>query len=239
MRKLLVILVACMVLTITGCSNNANQNDTPNTDEVVNINREEHAAKFKAEYEELNGKINEAKGVEYPTVEVSEDNPIVYKTLTELVEFVNTDQTGVIYLGFSSCPWCRNALPALLEQAKETGIDTIYYTDIKELRDTKVLNDDGKIETTKEAGEGYYELIEALGDSVHVYDGLNDESVRRLYAPTVIVVKEGEVILYQQSTVSTQLDPYTPLTEEEYAQLKKIYKDGFMKMLYDVCDSAC
>ena len=77
------------------------------------------AIKFKEEYENLNSK-------DYKKIEIPEDNQIKYSNYEEVVEIIENG-TGVIYLGFPECPWCRNAVPVLLEAATETGIETIYY----------------------------------------------------------------------------------------------------------------
>ena len=241
MKKLYKLLALCLILSMCACTNQGNGNQVTENTDTPQINVEDNskdALAFKEEYESYNGTINENNGKEYLTITIDEKNPIYNSSLSEVTELIKSG-TGVIYLGYPTCPWCRNALPALFEQASQTGIDKIYYVNMKEARDTKKLDDDGKIITTKEPQDGYYELLAALGNSASVYEGLNDESVRRIYVPAVIVVKEGEVILYHESTVESQLDPYTPLDEAQFAELKKIYKDGFMKMLYDVCDSKC
>ena len=43
------------------------------------------------------------------------------------------DGTGIIYFGFPECPWCRNAVPVLLDAAEEVGIEKIYYIYIDNL----------------------------------------------------------------------------------------------------------
>lgn len=53
------------------------------------------------------------------------------------------DRTGVLYFGFPECPWCRIAIPVMNEVAQAGDIDQIHYVDARELRDTRVLSEDG------------------------------------------------------------------------------------------------
>ena len=39
------------------------------------------------------------------------------------------------------CPWCRNALPVLFDAAKENDVETIYYMNILNERDSYVVED--------------------------------------------------------------------------------------------------
>lgn len=53
------------------------------------------------------------------------------------------DRTGVLYFGFPECPWCRISMPVMNEVAQAGDIDQIHYVDARELRDTRVLSEDG------------------------------------------------------------------------------------------------
>lgn len=90
--------------------------------EIVEENLD--AMKFKEEYEKLNG-VKSGKE-EYPEVEISADNPVVYADYKEIEEII-TSGTGAIYFGFPECPWCRNSVPQLISAAEEVGLDKIYY----------------------------------------------------------------------------------------------------------------
>lgn len=68
---------------------------------------ENDSIKFKNEYE----KLNNQKG--YLEIEIPKDNNIKYANFDEVMEFLENG-TGILYLGFPECPWCRNALQTLL-----------------------------------------------------------------------------------------------------------------------------
>ena len=59
-------------------------------------------------------------------IDIPFDNGIKYLEGKEIIDAFTTE-TGIIYLGYSSCPWCRNIIEPLIEVAKENDIDTIYY----------------------------------------------------------------------------------------------------------------
>lgn len=202
------------------------------------LNNKTDAMKFKEEYENLNNEYNEVLKKENLKVEIPEDNPIKYSTIEEIKDILK-NKTGVIYFGFPECPWCRNAVPILLEAAKDMEIDTIYYYNAYSIRDKKSLDDNGKIIIEEEGTKDYQELIDIMYDKLPPYEGLNDESVKRLYFPTVVFVKNGKIIGLHTSTVDSQEDPYEKLTDEQEFELKKIYID-YMNDIYEVlCDEAC
>lgn len=206
----------------------------------INLKREEpisDALKFKEEYEQLNGQIN-ANNKEYLSVEIDEENPIKYATYEEVVKLLEQG-TGVIYFGFPECPWCRNAVPVLIDAANELQIEEIYYYNALPIRDKKELDENGNIVTTQEGTKEYYKLVELMNEHLPVYDGLNDETIKRLYFPTVVFVKEGQIINTQVSTLDTQENPYVALSEQQYNELKQIYTKS-LNDVYDIlCDEAC
>ena len=200
-------------------------------------NKKLDAFKFKAEYESLNGKKNK-NDKEYVHVEVNNKNPYVYATYDEVIDLIKKG-TGVIYFGFPECPWCRNMVPVLADAAKEMGIDKIYYFNALDIRDIKSLDKDGKVITEKEGTNEYYKLISLLGDSIGTYAGLNDESIKRLYFPTVVFVKDGKILSSHIGTLDSQVDPYKVLNNKEKNELKEIYMNGINKVYEIVCDEAC
>ena len=186
--------------------------------------------KFKKEYESLNGEKT-SNGKKYMKVNIPKDNPIVYSNYEEIFKVL--DGTGIIYFGFPQCPWCRNAVPVLLESAIENGIDKIYYLNNLEDRDILSLKD-GKVVTEKEAKEDYKKLLKKLGDNASIYEGLEDEGIKRIYYPAVVFVKNGKIIDNVTGTVDSQEDPYVPLTNSQKKELKEKYNEAISELL--VCD---
>lgn len=111
---------------------------------------------------------------------ITEDNVYVYKTLEEINKILENG-TGLVYLGFPECPWCRGYVPIINEVAKEQGLDKIYYFNIKKDRE-----DNSKL---------YQKTVELLSDNLR-YD---NEGNRRIYAPSLIAVKNGKVVMFDDT----------------------------------------
>lgn len=193
------------------------------------------ALKFKKEYESLNEVVNENNEKQYMEIFIDEENPIVYKTGQEIVEIMKNED-AIIYFGFATCPWCRNAVPVLLDAAKELNVDKIYYVDILDIRDTYKFSGSIEPEQTKKGTDAYYNILKILDkklDKFYVKDeagNMYDTGVKRLYAPTVVGVKDGKVVGIHVATVESQTNPYEVLTAKQKDELKSAYK----KIIEDV-----
>ncbi len=229
----IILLVVLAVVSSIVIYNNFNNNDNNKKDnKKENINLTEDEKKFKKEYEDLNSNKDIVQ------VSIEEDNGMIYASYDKIHEIL-TKGTGVIYFGFPECPWCRNALPMLLQAASNQGLDEIYYFNARDIRDTKSLDENGNIITEKEGTKEYYELIEIMKDHLGEYEGLNDESIKRLYFPTVVFVKDGKILGIHVATVDSQTNPKIPLNEKQKEELVNIYMNYISKVLGNVCDDKC
>ena len=189
--------------------------------------------RFKQEYEELNDSHLE--------VNIDSDNMIKYISLEEAIDIIKND-TGVIYFGYPSCPWCRNAVPVLLDAASSTSLDTIYYVNAYNIRDVKELDDDGNIVTINEGDRLYDDLLKVLDDILDPYTltldngEVIDLGEKRLYVPMVLFVKDGEVVSYHLSTVDSQEDPSISLNDSQRDELYNIYLDGINNVVGGICN---
>lgn len=202
------------------------------------------ASKFKMEYESLNGQINDKTKTEYKTVNISENNKFVYKNEEEIIKILES-KSGVIYFGFKSCPWCRSMVEALDKASQNSKVANIYYLDIENIRDVLALDENNKVVTEKEGNSNYYKLLNLLDAYLDDYVLKSEEDVsvktdeKRLYAPTVIAVSNGEIVGFHTKTVDSQTDPNEPLTEEQEKELKKIYTDLIVKTTENICNEGC
>ena len=202
---------------------------------ILNDNVTNDEKHFKTEYESLNGKKNKNNKM-YVTVKVEKDNNIKYADFDKAIDFLNTG-TGILYLGFPECPWCRNIVSPLIDVAKAEEIDDIYYFNALSIRDEKKL-ENGKIKTIKKGTKEYYKLVNKLKDHLPSYEGLEDESIKRIYFPTVVFVQSGKIVGTHTGTVDSQTDPYKTLSKKQTKELKKIYKSNINK-IYGTCDESC
>ena len=204
---------------------------------------ESDAVKFKEEYESLNGKTF-YQNYKYKDVTIPEDNPIKYSDYKEIIDIVKNG-SGVIYLGYPECPWCRSMVSVLMEAANNTNISTIYYLNMHDVRDEYELSDNNEVKLVREGQEGYQELLEALDEILLDYTIKDSDGVeysvgeKRIYVPIVIFVHDGTIVDYHMDTVETQTNPMDELTEEEHDELYDIYVSGIHKVLDDLCDENC
>ncbi len=198
-------------------------------------NKQTDGSRFKMEYENLNGQKSE-QGKTYLDMDIDKDNNVKYASFDEVMNLLK-DGTGILYLGFPECPWCRNAVPVLLEAAKENEVENVYYFNAEPIRDKKKLKD-GKIVTNKKGTDEYYKLVDKLKDVLSPYAGLKDDNIKRIYFPTVVFVMGGKVVGIHESTVDSQKDPSKHLNEQQLKELKQIYNDNINK-IYGTCDEKC
>ena len=205
---------------------------------VINIDAD--AIKFKNEYEKLNSKEG------YIKLDIDENNPIEYADYDKLLEVIENG-TGIIYLGFPECPWCRNALPVLFDAAKNNNVEVIYYMNILNERDSYVVEDGELVYATDDEGnekkgsKGYFKLLDALEEHLSDYvilfeDEEYEVGEKRIYAPSVIFVRDGEVLGVHVSTVESQEDPRKNLTKKQYEELYSIYEDYIIELDGGTCD---
>ena len=85
----------------------------------------------KKEYEKLN---NDNK---YIKVHISNDNPFKNIKNNELTKIIK--ETSVIFIGLSKNKASRVSINSLSKAAENTGIDKIYYIELKEIKDKKII----------------------------------------------------------------------------------------------------
>lgn len=131
---------------------------------------------------------------------VSDDNLYEYATYNNTIETLK-EGTGIIYLGFPSCVLCKEITPILNEAAEEKKIETILYYDFKDIRENDT--------------EEYKQLLNLLSDYI-VENGYKD---KRITAPTVIFVKDGEVKENYIGVINGKSEEI--ITKEEKEDLKE------------------
>ena len=151
------------------------------------------------------------------------NNVFVYRNLDEINKILENG-TGVVYLGFPECPWCRGYIPYLNEVAINEHLDKIYYFNI--------LND------RKNNTSGYKKTVELLND----YLKYDNEGNKRIYVPAVIAVNNGKIVGFDDGS---SFDTKGYETPEEYWKNEDL--DGLKKRLSDMikasfpsyCTSGC
>lgn len=195
-----------IIFTLVGCSSK--------------VEVKTDALKFKEEYEKLNGEKTSYEDYYYRSLDIESDNPIIYKGAKEILDMIDEEETFAVYFGFSSCPWCRSVISTLIEVADDLEIDTIYYVDVKDIRDIKEIDSNGNIVTTKEGTDDYYKLLDKLENVLDDYtitdkDGIEvSANEKRIYAPNIVAIVDGVATKMTTGISDLQENAYMELTDE-------------------------
>lgn len=144
--------------------------------------------------------------------EVQKDNIYEYATYSNVIDTIKAG-TGIIYLGFPTCTLCKEIVPILDETAKEKKVDRILYYNFKDIRDNNTSE--------------YQDLANLLSD----YISSDDEGNKRISAPTIIFVKDGNITSVYVGTINSDSEEILP--EEEKVNLKNNLSSLIDKMLIE------
>lgn len=181
MKKLLLIL-----LSLTLCACQAQIKPTNSTSKkACDVTSEEETCNSK---DDSNTKFNEI-------------------SFDEAIQYFTKEKSGVLYFGYSSCPWCKEAKPVLKKVAQKNGID-IQYVKVRDDKKNRLYTDNQKT------------IIEPY---IQDYMSNNDEGILTLYVPLVLVIKNGKVIDGHEGTLDSHDATERKMTDDEKEELTKIY----------------
>ena len=134
----------------------------------------------------------------------------VYKYAKARDIYLAMEKDLVVLFGFKSNKWTGYMASLLNSAAKKAKIDEVYYYDF--------LDDRGN-------NNGNYELI------VNKLDGLvsvNDRGKKELYAPAVLIIKDGKIIYFDDETsfMKGDISPSSYWTKEKSDEKIKIMTDA-------------
>ena len=181
MKKILLILLS---LTLCACQTQT-KSTTSTSKKACDVTSEEE-------------KCNEKENTKISFNEISFD---------EAIQYFTQEKSGVLYFGYSSCPWCKEAKPILKKVAQENGID-IQYVKVRDDKKNRLYSEDQKA------------IIEPY---IQDYMSNNDEGVLTLYVPLVLLVKDGKVIDGHEGTLDSHDATERKMTDDEKNELTKIY----------------
>lgn len=151
--------------------------------------------------------------------EVAKNNVFVYRNIDEIINILEKG-TGIVYLGFPECKWCQRYTKYLNEVAMDIGISKIYYYNIRE---------DRKLNT-----ENYHKIVSILEN----YLQNDEEGNKRIYVPSVIALKKGEIVGFDDETAWDTKGFETP---DEYWNTDEVndLKEKLEKMIADTGSNIC
>lgn len=84
--------------------------------------------------------------------------------------------SGVVFLGFPSCPWCQQLAPIVDQAAHDENLTKIYYLDIGTAR--------------AENNDTYQKIVAKLKDHLKV----DEQGNPRVYVPDVTALHNGQIV---------------------------------------------
>lgn len=137
------------------------------------------------------GSCNKSKRIlqeEYPGIT---DKHHVFETIRveDVLERFEKEEDFYLIMGFPACPWCQALMGVLNIEAKNHHIQTIYYMDIKQMRDNE--NDQDY--------NNFSKLVSTYLQAVL------DPEKNRVNAPTLVKVVKGRVVAFHLNTVDSHI----------------------------------
>ena len=124
-------------------------------------------------------KDNETFSAEYE--EIDENNIYIYADASKVLQKLRSG-SGIIFFGFKSNVWAGYYANILNEAAMNLGVQEIYYYDFYEDR--------------KNHNGTYESIVELIKDYVTVLD----DGTKNLYSPSMVIVKDGKILIYNDDT---------------------------------------
>lgn len=159
---------------------------------------------FFINFNQQNKENGDAKKFSKEYTQVDKNNVYVYRKVDDIINILEKG-TGIVYLGFPECQWCQRYTKYLNEVAQDMGLTKIYYYNIREDRANNT--------------ENYLKIVKILQD----YLQLDEEGHSRIYVPSVIALKKGEIVGFDDETAWDTKGFSTPdeyWNEDEVKELK-------------------
>ena len=144
---------------------------------------------------------------------VSKDNVFKYVNATD-ARMVAKGAKGIVLFGTNN-DWVNYYAYIVDKVAKEVGIEEIYYYDF--------------IKNRKDNNGTYEDIVKTLSN----YVTYNDKGVAEIYAPSLLVVSNDKVILFDSETsfVKGDILPNAYWNSEKIAEKENQLREAFIKYL--------
>lgn len=193
MKKILILLI--LSLCLVACTNTPSEPQTTDDSNLEYCGVGEDACEEEFNYDDFMNGDNVF-------------NPITFK---EAISLFENKESGIIYFGYSNCPWCVEAVPIMNEVAESLGKE-IYYVATRD-------SDRNQLYTEEESEK----ILTYIGE----YEDRDEEGNLHIYVPLVVVFEDGECVSGNLGTVDSHDAHERKMTEEEIVQLTSIYQEMF------------
>lgn len=132
-------------------------------------------------------------------------------TMDQALDVFRKKKDAVLYFGFDSCPWCKEARPILKKVADKKNT-TVYYVKVRDEDKNLLYSDDQRVELTK---------------YIPKYMSKNKDENNKLwlYVPLVVRVEKGEAVSGHKGTIKGYNAKKRKMTAKEKRELEKKYTE--------------
>jgi thiol-disulfide isomerase/thioredoxin len=141
---------------------------------------------------------------------------------TRLIELLESKEEALIYLGFDSCPWCKEYLPIFHRMAKNLGFEKIYAYDFRSIR--TLINNNSALNPEFQA------VVDLIGTSWITTRNATNPELPWLFAPTFIGLAGGEVKGLFTGAYGTHVARENYLTADQLEGLRTIFSQMFQEI---------
>lgn len=184
------LLILLVLFMFTGCSNKQEEEETTSEDSSSACGIETCEEDDKASYLIAQNQISVA----------------------EVVSKLENKESFVLYMYFDACPWCKELGPIVSDYLKDNEelLNMTYALNVRpdgtKENDLRYKDDDGNY------NEPEFERIYNF-----IYDQLDEDGV--VYVPTLVFVKDGELVYFHTGTVEGHDATERTLTDDEKQEI--------------------
>jgi predicted bacteriocin transport accessory protein len=149
----------------------------------------------------------------YPSLN-DENHIIEMVNYEQIIKILEDKEEALIYLGFETCPWCKEYLPIFHRMAKNQGFNKIYYYDFREIR--KIEGD--------QLNQDFIALI-SLIDEKYLINHPTSSQFKWLFAPTFIGLNNQAIKGFFTGAITNHQASLNYLTESQSDELKLIFNE--------------
>ena len=163
---------------------------------------------------DFNNKINDNERFHDDFPMVPKNNVFKYVDVVD-VHFIAKGKDGIVLFGHKNNKWVEYYAYLVNKVAQDVGIKEIYYYD---------FYDDRRMNNAT-----YEDILNEMSE----YVVTNDMGKREIYAPTLLVVHDGKIILFDDTTsfIKGNINPQEYYSEDVYIEVIGRLKNIFMDFI--------
>ena len=159
-------------------------------------------------------------------VSIPSNNPFVYITEEDLIKKIENKEDMIVLFGYSKSLETRSMIENLITIANNSNIKTIYYLDILEIRDEKIIQDN-EVKITKNGTKDYNKILELLKDNIDDYKINNQVVGKRIYSGTILKISDKNISIIRGISDNFDINNYNlDMKKESYDKINKFLNNN-------------